>query len=182
MTATADGLHEPAPPLPDLRRLLAFRAHGAVRLLLKCRAAMEDVEGATGAGQAEVATLQAHELVQLSLSVRGLRTHGELSFTGEQAGFDPFDGVPAAEVAEGQQLAADGLRAVADGTGEAWLERLRAHLAETESALGYTAPLPDVRAGSGLMKGFKLARTWSPHLERVGLPDVIPSNWTKRAD
>lgn len=32
------------------------------------------------------------------------------------------------------------------------------------------------------MKGFKLARTWQPHLERVGLPGLLPSAWTRRAD
>ncbi|MFE6743261.1 hypothetical protein [Streptomyces tubercidicus] len=179
MTAPHPETHE---PLPDVRRLMAFRAHGAVRLLLKCRAAQEDVEGAVSAGQPEVAVLMAYDLVQLSLSVRGLRTHGELNYTGEQPGFDPFAGVPEADVEDGLRLAADGLEAIPQGRGEEWLDRLSAHLDVTERQLGYAEKLPNVRAGSGLMKGFKLARTWSPHLERLGLPDVMPSNWTRRAD
>ncbi|MCF3141678.1 hypothetical protein [Streptomyces platensis] len=169
-------------PLPDVRRLMAFRAHGAVRLLLKCRAAQEDVEGAVAAGQPEVAVLMAYDLVQLSLSVRGLRTHGELVYTGEQASFDPFAGVAAEDVEDGLRLAAAGLEDIPQGRGQEWLDRLQDHLDVTEKQLRYPQKLPDVRAGTGLMKGFKLARTWSPHLERLGLPDVMPSNWTRRAD
>lgn len=168
-------------PLPDLRRLMVFRAHGAVRLLVRCRNAFEDVVGAVSAGQPEIAVLMAYDLVQLSLSVRGLRTHGELSFA-EQATFDPFAGVSAEDVENGLRLAAAGLEAVGTDRGAEWLELLRGHLDVTERQLGYAGPLPDVRSGSGLMKGFKLARTWSPHLERLGLPDVMPSNWTQRAD
>ncbi|MFE3578252.1 hypothetical protein [Streptomyces vinaceus] len=168
----------------DLRRLLAFRAHGAARLLLGCRARLEDIEGAAAAGQTEVAVLMAYELVQLSLSVRGLRTEGELSYGRDEAGANPFAGVPAEEAEAGLRLAARGLE---DATGdpartEPWLERLRDHLRETEALLGYREPLPDVRSGSGLMKGFKLARTWQPHLQRVGLPDLLPEAWTRRGD
>ncbi|QXJ25691.1 hypothetical protein AGRA3207_007218 [Actinomadura graeca] len=178
MTA-GPGAHE---ALPDVRRLVAFRAHGAARLLLKCYAALEDVEGAAAAGQTEVAVLMAYDLVQLSLSVRSLRTHGELTFTGEQASFDPFAGLPPQDVEDGMRLAAAGLDAIATGRSDEWLERLRAHLDATEAGLGYARKLPNVRAGSGMMKGFKLARTWSPHLERLGLPDIMPNNWTQRAD
>ncbi|MFE0044373.1 hypothetical protein [Streptomyces albireticuli] len=169
-----------APPT-DLRRLLAFRAHGAARLLLGCRARLEDVEGAVGAGQTEVAVLMAYDLVQLSLSVRGLRTEGELVYGRDEAGFDPFAGVPAEEAEAGLLLAAEGREAVG-ARGEEWLERLRGHLRDTEALLGYGEPLPDVRSGTGLMKGFKLARTWQPLLHRVGLPDLLPDAWTRRAD
>ncbi|WP_267242632.1 hypothetical protein [Streptomyces sp. PR69] len=169
-----------APPA-DLRRLLAFRAHGAARLLLGCRARLEDIEGAVAAGQTEVAVLMAYELVQFSLSVRGLRSEGELSYGRDEVGFDPFAGVPAEEVAAGLILAAEGRDAVGE-RGEEWLDRLRGHLRDTEALLGYAEPLPDVRSGSGLMKGFKLARTWQPLLQRVGLPDLLPDAWTRRAD
>ncbi|MFF0447645.1 hypothetical protein ACFYT4_14770 [Streptomyces sp. NPDC004609] len=181
MTTSASAGAPAREPLPDLRRHMAFRAHGAVRLLLKCRAALEDIEGAVAAGQPEVAVLMAYDLVQLSLSVRGLRTHGELSFAAEQVSFDPFAGVPDREVEDGLRLAA-GLEAVTEGRGEAWLDELREHLTVTESQLGYSRPLPDVRSGTGLMKGFKLARTWSPQMRRLGLPDVMPGNWTQRDD
>ncbi|MGW3012888.1 hypothetical protein ACWC9R_29225 [Streptomyces sp. NPDC001219] len=182
----AAGRPADAPPA-DLRRLLVFRAHGAARLLLGCRARLEDIEGAVGAGQAEVAVLMAYELVQLSLSVRGLRTEGELTYGRDEAGFDPFAGVPADEAEAGLALAAEGRSVVTesggtDVSGEEWLERLRAHLRDTEALLGYPEPLPDVRSGSGLMKGFKLARTWEPLLRRVGLPDLLPDAWTRRAD
>ncbi|MEV6570220.1 hypothetical protein [Streptomyces sp. NPDC051577] len=187
---TPPGTTVPSGPQPgetvptDLRRLLAFRAHGAARLLLGCRARMEDIEGATAAGQTEVAVLMAYELVQLSLSVRGLRTEGELSYGRDEAASDPFAGVPADEVEEGLLLAARGREAATGDPvrGEEWLDRLRDHLRDTEALLGYREPLPDVRSGSGLMKGFKLARTWQPHLQRVGLPDLLPEAWTRRVD
>jgi hypothetical protein len=173
-----------APPLPDLRRHIAFRAHGAARLLLGCRARLEDIEGAIGAGQPEVAVLMAYELVQVSLSVRGLRTEGELAQDGDQVSFDPFAGVPEDEIGPALALAAEGRdAAVADGpAGARWLDRLRAHVHETEARLGYGEPLPDVRSGSGMMKGFRLARTWEPHLLRAGLPGLLPDAWTRGAD
>ncbi len=162
----------------DLRRHLAFRAHGAARLLLGCQAALEDIEGAVAAGQQEVAVLMAYEALQLSLSVRGLRVDGELVYGHDEAAFDPFSGVSPDEVKAGLALAAEGLVA-AD---EDWLERIRGHLRETESRLGYTAPLPNVRSGAGQMKGFKLARTWQPLLDRAGLPSMLPDAWTRGAD
>ncbi|MEK8173297.1 hypothetical protein NKH77_43625 [Streptomyces sp. M19] len=73
----------------DLRRLLTFRGHGAARLLLGCRSRLEDVEGAVAAGQTEVAVVMAYDLVQLSLSIRGLRTEGELTYGHDEAAFDP---------------------------------------------------------------------------------------------
>ncbi|MFD8625125.1 hypothetical protein [Streptomyces hygroscopicus] len=169
-----------APPT-DLRRLLAFRAHGATRLMLTCRARLEDIEGAVAAGQAELAVLAAYELVQLSLSVRGLRTEGELVYGRDEAAFDPFAGVAAEDAEAGLTLAAEGWEAVGE-RGEEWLERLRRHLRDTEALLGYAEPLPNVRSGSGLMKGFKLTRMWQPSLERVGLPGMVPEAWTRRAD
>ncbi|GAB3466682.1 hypothetical protein [Actinophytocola sediminis] len=165
----------------DLRRLLTFRAHGAARLLLGCRSRMEDVEGAVAAEQTEVAVLMAYDLVQLSLSVRGLRTAGELAYANHEAAFDPFLGVPADEVAAGLALVAEGRDATGE-RGERWLDRLREHCADSEAQLGYAEPLPDVRSGSGLMKGFKLVRGWQPLLDRVGLPPVLPDAWTRRAD
>lgn len=177
---TAQG-PEPTAPLPDLRRLLAFRAHGAARLLLSCRARLEDIEGAVAAGQTEVAVLMAYDLVESSLSVRGLRTEGGLSYGCDEVSFDPFAGVSAEDIAAGLLLASEGARAVGQ-CGEEWLERLRDHLRATEALLGYGEPLPDVRSASGLMKGFKLARTWQPHLLRAGLPDILPDAWTRRAD
>ncbi|MCS0635787.1 hypothetical protein NX801_08935 [Streptomyces sp. LP05-1] len=170
-----------APAPSDLRRLLVFRAHGAARLLLGCRARLEDIEGAVAAGQTEVAVLMAYDLVQLSLSVRGLRSEGELVYARDEAAFDPFAGVPAEETEAGMLLAAAGREATGE-RGEEWLERLRGHLRDTEALLGYGEPLPDVRSGSGLMKGFKFARTWEPLLRRAGLPDLLPDAWKRRAD
>ncbi|WP_236580102.1 hypothetical protein [Streptomyces sp. HM190] len=180
-TVTGDTATGPAGASADLRRLLTFRGHGAARLLLGCRARLEDVEGAVAAGQDEVAVLMAYDLIQLSLSIRGLRTEGELMYGHDEAAFDPFAGLPAEEAEAGTALAAEGLDATGE-RGEAWLQRLRDHLAETEAQLGYTEPLPDVRSGSGMMKGFKLARTWQAPMDRVGLPPLLPDAWTRRAD
>ncbi|MFJ2440123.1 MULTISPECIES: hypothetical protein [unclassified Streptomyces] len=165
----------------DLRRLLVFRAHGAARLLLGCRARLEDVEGAIVAGQHETAVLMAYELVQLSLSVRGLRTEGELTYGRDEVAFDPFAGVPEDEIRAGLRLAAEGRDATGED-GTAWLARLHAHVRVTEAQLGYAEPLPDVRSGSGMLKGFKLARTWEPLLRRAALPDLLPDAWKRRAD
>ncbi|MFI7301466.1 hypothetical protein [Streptomyces sp. NPDC050121] len=165
----------------DLRRLLAFRGHGAVRLLLGCRARLEDVEGAVAAKQSEVAVLMAYDLLQLSLSIRGLRTEGELIYAHDEAAFDPFAGLSTEESEAALVLAAEGLDATGDRA-EQWLDRLRDHFAETESLLGYQAPLPDVRSGNGMIKGFKLARTWQPLMDRVGLPSLLPDYWTRSAD
>ncbi|GGV70693.1 hypothetical protein GCM10010294_28930 [Streptomyces griseoloalbus] len=167
-----------AAALPDVRRLIGYRAHGAARLVLEGHAALEDVEGSLAAGQPETAVLMAHELIQISLSIRGLATAGELSWPQGQASFDPFAGVDPREVAEGEALAARGL----DHGDEAWLEELRAHLAETESRLGYPEPLPYVRSGAGMFKAVGLVRTWAAHLEKLGLPGVLPGDWALPGD
>lgn len=170
-----------AAALPDVRRLIGFRAHGAARLVLEGHAALEDVEGSLAAGQRETAVLMAHDLIQISLSIRGLATAGELSWPQGQASFDPFAGVSPDEVAEGSRLAARGLIHGAEDDGD-WLEELRAHLAETESRLGYPEPLPYVRSGAGMFKAVGLVRTWADHLEQLGLPGVLPGDWALPGD
>lgn len=166
---------------PDVRRLVAFRSHGATRLLLYCHAAMEDVEGAVEAGQREMAVGMAHKLVQFSLSIRGLATEGELSWSPEQASYDPFAGVPDAEVEAALALAAAGMNAQGAAVAT-WVADLRGHVQETERQLGYVKPLPYLRSGVGMIKSFKLARMWSPHLARLELPDLLPGDWTKRGE
>lgn len=120
MTHTGTTRTAPVPLPSDLRRLLAFRAHGAARLLLGCRARLEDIEGAVAGGQPEVAVLMAYDLVQFSLSVRGLRTEGELSYGRDEAAFDPFAGVPAEDVEAGLLLAAEGAGATGPQESDGW--------------------------------------------------------------
>lgn len=171
----------PAEQLPDVRRLIGFRAHGAARVVLEGHAALEDVEGSLHAGQAETAVLMAHELVHISLSVRSLATRGELSWPQGQVTFDPFAGLPAQEAADGERLAAAGTGLTGEAA-EDWLRQLRDHLAESERRLGYPERLPYIRAGSGMFKAIGLVRTWSDHLEQLGLPGVLPGDWALPGD
>jgi hypothetical protein len=162
-------------PLADVRRRVAFLAHGALRLVDGVQGAMQDIEGALARGQYGVAAFQARYVMLLCLSVRGLAHKGEVELDEGSVSFDSFAGVAPEDAATALTLANDGLD-VNEHTAGAWLERVRAYVSDTEHLLGYDAPLPELRAGGGVGL-IGLARRWGPLLEEFGLPGMLPSTW-----
>ena len=162
--------------IPDARRWVALRAHGAMRLLGWVQAALEDVEGALADGQDGVAAVQARSVVLQCLAIRSLGRGGEVDFDLDSPSFDPFEALAPQEVVEGLALAA---RAVDPDELEAgaWLGDLRAYVAETERLLGYDEPLPVLRSPEGTFALLSLTRRWAPVLSELGLPPLLPGEW-----
>jgi hypothetical protein len=160
----------------DLRRHVAFRAHGAVRVMNWVQAALGDIEGAVAARQPGVVASQARSLVLQCLSVRSLARSGEVDWDG--AAFDFFAGLSSDEVRAGLSLAVEAVDLEADRADE-WLARLRSYAAETERLLGYDEPLATLRSRRGPFGIVKLAREWSSLLGELGLPAHLPPKWVK---
>ena len=160
----------------DVRRRVAHQAHGAVRLLNWVQASLGDVEGALEAGQLGVAAVQARQVVLECLAVRSLATEGELDFAVESVSFDVFAGIAEEEVESALALAREALDVEEAGV-ELWLARLHAFVADTETALGYDTPLPDLRSRDGAFGLLGLARRWAPVLDELGLPPLLPLEW-----
>jgi hypothetical protein len=159
---------------PDLRRHVAYRAHGALRLLDWVQATLEDVEGAVAGGQYGVAAFQARTLILQCLSIRSLARAGEIDWDG--AAFDHFAGLEDDEVARALALAREAVDLDEAGADE-WLRRLREYVAATEAGLGYDAPLPILRSPQGPFAILGLARRWSDALDELGLPPLLPPKW-----
>ena len=164
----------------DLRRRVVFRSYGAVRMLRWVQAALEDVEGAIGAGQYGPAAVQARFFALGCLSVRSLASEGELDFDVDSVSFDCLAGVPDDEIRAALALAGEAIDLDDPDDAEAWLERLRAYAAETEALLGYDAPLPVLRTPAGAFGLIGIAREWVGVLDELGLPPPLPLEWIPR--
>jgi hypothetical protein len=159
---------------PDLRRHVAYRAHGALRLLDWVQATLEDVEGAVASGQYGVAAFQGRTVILQCLSIRSLARGGELDWDG--AAFDHFAGLEDDEVAGALSLAREAVNLAEPGAAD-WLRRVREYVAATEAGLGYDAPLPILRSPQGPFAILTLARRWSDALDELGLPPLLPPKW-----
>jgi len=160
----------------DVRRRVAFRAVGAKRVLLHAQAALEDVEGALAAGQYETAVIQARALVMQCLSIRSLAVSGELDAFVHSVSFDPFAGLSPSDIADGL-----GLLDLDQGEAPAasWFSDLADYLHRTEALLGYDQPLPLLRSPEGTFGALRLAREWAEPMSKLGLPNLLPANWTQ---
>jgi hypothetical protein len=163
----------------DVHRRVAFRAYGAMRFLDRVQGAFEDVEGAVGARQFRVAAYQARFVVLACLSIRSLASEGDVYLDSDSASFDFFAGVPPDVIADGFALA-DAALDLDERTADAWMQRLRSYVAETERLLDYERPLPILRSPEGAFGLVGLTRRWSPLLEQLGLPPLLPDVWVSR--
>jgi len=164
--------------LPDIRRRIALRAYGPLRFLDSVQGELEDVEGAIGAHQYGVAASQARLTVLACLSIRSLAREGEIEFDeGSSISFDFFAGLPPDEVATALSLANEALD-LDERTSADWLDRFRAYVAETERLLGYDSVLPTFRSPEGAFSMISLTRRWVSTLKDLGLPALLPADWT----
>ena len=159
---------------PELRRHVAHRAYGALRMLDWVQATLEDVEGAVAGGQYGVAAFQARTVILQCLSIRSLEREGEIDWDG--AAFDHFAGLDDDEVAAALSLAREAVDLDGRGADE-WLLRLREYVSATEAGLGYDEPLPILRSPQGPFAILGLARRWSDALDELGLPPLLPPKW-----
>jgi hypothetical protein len=165
--------------VPDVRRRIVFLTHGAIRFLDRVHDGLQDIAGAIDRQQYLVAAAQARYVALLCLSIRGLASEGEVDMDGWSASFDFFAGVPQDEVAAALTLANDALH-LDERTAPEWLERLQRYAAETEGLLGFDAPLPGLRSPAGVLAFIGIVRRWTPLLDELGLPAVLPPQWSMR--
>jgi hypothetical protein len=162
--------------LADVRRRVAYRAHGALRFLNGAQGGMADIEGAIAEGQYGVAAFQAHYVALVCLSIRSLERVGEIDDDEGSISFDVFAGLAAEEIAVGLTLANEASD-LDEHSATEWLDRFRAYVAETERLLSYVEPLPLLRSTEGAFGLIGLIRRWSGLLEELELPGLVPSNW-----
>lgn len=172
---------DPAPVLtartvPNLPQHVAHVSHGAAIMALVVQAAIEDVEGATKAGQWAMAIVQTRHAVLACLHIRGLANGAGPNAFDETVTLDPFVAVPEEEIVAGLDLVHE-VRGIRDGDLDGWLARLRRFGAETERQLGLAAPLPQLRSPEGLFGTMRLVRPWAPVLDQLGLPSIVPPDW-----
>jgi hypothetical protein len=162
----------------DLRRHVAHVSHAAVSLLIVAQEAYEDVEGGVESGQWELVAAQTRHLVLACLHARGIGVSGEPHFWDDTAAGDPYLGVPDEEVEAALQLVAD-VRGLPGTDPAPWLARVRAFLAGSEESVQLSERLPELRSPTGLFSGVRLVRGWTPLIEELGLPPILPGEWTK---
>jgi hypothetical protein len=160
----------------SVHRRVAFRAYGAMRFLDRVQGGFEDIEGAIGAGQYEVAAYQAKVVALACLSIRSLAQDGDVYLDTDSPSFDFFTGVGEDAINAGLTLANEAL-GLHEGTAADWFQRFRAYVAETERLLDYDRPLPVLRSPEGAFGLVGLTRRWTPQLDQLGLPPLLPDVW-----
>ena len=160
----------------SVHRRVAFRAYGAMRFLDRVQGGFEDIEGAIGAGQYEVAAYQAKVVALACLSIRSLAQDGDAYLDTDSPSFDFFTGVGEDAIDAALALANEAL-GLDEGTATDWFQRFRAYIAETERLLDYDRPLPVLRSPEGAFGLVGLTRRWTPLLDQLGLPPLLPDVW-----
>lgn len=160
----------------SVQRRVAFRAYGAMRFLDRVQGGFEDIEGAIGAGQYEVAAYQAKVVALACLSIRSLAQDGDAYLDTDSTSFDFFSGVSDEAIDEALTLANEAF-GLAEATAADWFQRFRAYVDRTERLLDYDRPLPVLRSPEGAFGLVGLTRRWTPLLDQLGLPPLLPDVW-----
>jgi hypothetical protein len=168
-------------PVPDLLRWVALQAYGALRFMTSVQGSLEDIEGAIDGGQYGMLAFQARHVVLVCLSIRSLAREGEIDFDEMSVAFDYFAGLPGEEIAAALELSNEAV-GLDERKARDWLTRVRSYVAETERLLGHGSPLPILRSPEGAFAVIGLARKWTPLLDELGLPPLLPSDWVPRRD
>jgi len=162
--------------IPSMVRHVALRSYGALRFINAIQGSMEDIEGAISHEQFGTVVLHARSVVLSCLWVRSLTLEGEIEFDADSVSFDFFAGLSPDAIAQGLSIVNDSIQ-IQTGTAAAWFDGLREYVNETEGLLGYKAPLPLLRSPGGPLGFLGIARQWSPVLDELGLPLLLPPEW-----
>jgi hypothetical protein len=165
-------------PVGDLRRHVAHVSNGAVALLIVAQEALEDVEGGIKSGQWELVAAQTRHLVLACLYGRALATGAEPHVWDDTAAGDPYAGLPDDEVEAALRLIED-VRRLPGTDPEPWLDRVRALMAAVEDSIQLSERLPELRSPTGMFSAVRLVRGWQPVVSELGLPSILPGEWTK---
>lgn len=165
-------------PVGDLRRHVAHVSNGAVSLLIVAQEAYEDIEGGIKSGQWELVAAQTRHLVLACLHARGLADGAEPHFWDDTAAGDPYAGVPDSEIEAALRLV-DDVRRLPGADPGPWLDRVRALLASVEEHMQLSERLPELRSPTGMFSAVRLVRGWQSVVAELGLPPILPGEWTK---
>lgn len=165
--------------IPDVRRWLAFKAHGAMRYLVYAQGYMADVRGAVEMNEPEAAAYLARVTVLKCLSIAGLATEGEVLEPDEydQVTFDACAGVEPALVQRWLLHSSRPLEPGWSANKMEWLAELEGLLQDTERALGFAQPLAELRSPRGISTMLRIARIWDRKSVEAGLPSALPREW-----
>lgn len=162
-----------------LREHVTQVSHGAVIMMIGVQEALDDLVGGVQAQQWGMVLAQTRYTVMACLHVRGL-AHGAEPYVYEDGGaFDPCSHVPAAELETGWRLIHEARTLASDPSGApAWLDRVRGWVEVSEATLGLGERLPELRSPEGMFGALRLARGWHDLVAELGLPPLLPSEWT----
>ena len=179
----AEGGGYPIQRIDDISGWAIFRCQATFRFLFHLQSAMEDLAGAAQAQQWDVAVHSLRDATLMAVSVRrmpeGCDVQPDASddFTGYLNAFETTDDP------ELQALCASVNRAAqspSKQTVEAAVALLRQHVEETESMLGYSHEVPQLRSTRGTSMLLRLFREGDQFAQSLGLPSAIPSDWANR--
>jgi hypothetical protein len=165
-------------PIGDLRRHVAHVSNAAAALLIVAQEAYEDIEGGIRSGQWELVAAQTRHFVLVCLHARGLAVDGEPHFWDDTTAGDLFVGVPDADVEAALQLITD-VRGLPGTDPEPFLARVRAVQAAAEDSVQLAERLPELRSPTGMYSAVRLVRGWTPLVDELGLPSILPGEWTR---
>ncbi|MBR8740606.1 hypothetical protein [Nocardiopsis sp. MG754419] len=148
--------------------------------LVIVQGAWEDIAGGVRAGQWRMVAAQTRQLVLASLQVSGLEYGGEPYWHENGGAFDQITHAPEALRDQGLALVHEAGALARDPSGaESWLTRLEAWAHVVHRGLGLDEDLPELRSPEGMFGGLRLVRGWTETVDALGLPPLLPSDWTK---
>ncbi|MFD5537576.1 hypothetical protein ACFWIJ_06900 [Streptomyces sp. NPDC127079] len=148
--------------------------------LLVIQAAWEDIGGGVRAGQWRMVAAQTRNLVLAGLQVGGLGYGGEPYWEENGGAFDQITYAPEPLRAQGLKLLHEANElASRRADAKTWLTRLEKWVNSVQEGLFLGEDLPELRSPQGMFAGLKLVREWTETVDRLGLPPLLPNNWTQ---
>jgi hypothetical protein len=169
--------------IDDVSDWAIWRCHGTFRHLYHLQAAVDDLAGAAKAEQWDVAAYALREATLLAVSIRNLPQRGDIvpdvgdGFSGLLGAFDLVDGPELEALCKAVNRAAGLPTAQSVGAASSLLER---YVRETESTLGYSHEIPELRSVKGTSMLLRVFREADQFAQSLGLPSAIPPDWAAK--
>jgi hypothetical protein len=123
------------------------------------------------------AAIAARRSLLEALSILGLKASGEVSAGQYDITFDYFRGAPPEAIERVVELIRRAARLEGEEAAAAWVDDVRAFIAEVETELEHDEPLPVLRSPRGMYATLGLARRWVDVAEAIELPSFVPGVW-----
>nr|WP_315463283.1 hypothetical protein [uncultured Rhodoferax sp.] len=169
--------------IDDVSDWAIWRCHGTFRYLYHLQAAVDDLIGAAKAQQWEVAVYALREATLLAVSIRRMPRRGDIvpdvgdGFSGLLGAFGLTDEPELEALWQAVNRAANSPTAQSV---EAALSLLEHYARETESMLGYSYEIPELRSARGTSMLLRLFREADQFGQALGLPSAVPSDWATK--